>query len=302
MKKILVIGAAGFLGRAITQHFTRLGWDVYGLDRVAPALDGLKDYAALELPHPRFLNLLAEWNLDACIHAAGRASVPLSMQDPAADFQDGPALTFYLLDALRQRAPKIAFILLSSAAVYGNPVALPVGEEQPPAPISAYGYHKLQSEMLCREFADLWRMKTASARIFSAYGIGLRRQVVWDIAQKASTQGEVTLQGDGNESRDFIHADDIANGLNILLDHAPLCGEVYNLSSGNETKISDLANLIMKNLESNSKIIFSGELPAGTPKNWRADIRKISALGFSPNISLEAGIADLMKAIRAGGK
>ena len=302
MKKLLVTGAAGFLGRAITHHFTRQGWDVYGIDRVESSPVGLSEYASLEIPNPHFLTLLTGWNPTACIHAAGRSSVPQSMQDPATDFQDGPALTFYLLDSIRQHVSNCSFILLSSAAIYGNPTSLPVGEDQIPAPISAYGHHKLQSEMICREFSSLWKMKTTSARIFSAYGAGLRRQVIWDIAQKSFAQSEIILQGDGSESRDFIHADDIARGLEILLDHAPMQGEVYNLSSGQETKIRELANLIMTNLQSKSKIVFSGELPEGTPKNWRADIRKISALGFSPEVSLEFGVSNLVTQIRAEEK
>jgi UDP-glucose 4-epimerase len=289
MKKLLLTGAAGFLGRAITHHFLQQGWDVYGLDRAPDKPDGLKDYAALELPHPRFAELLAEWNPHACIHAAGRASVPLSMQDPAADFKDGPALTFYLLDSLRQYAPHCSFVLLSSAAVYGNPSSLPVSEDQTPAPISAYGYHKLQSEILCREYASLFGLKTATARLFSAYGVGLRRQVIWDILQKALTQDEIILQGDGSESRDFLHSADIARALESIL-RAPMQGEAYNVSSGEETRIDALAAMIVECLASSKAIKFSGALPPGTPKNWRADIRRISALGFAPQVSLQEGI------------
>ncbi len=147
----------------------------------------LKDYAVLSLPDPRLEQLLTSWKPDVCIHAAGRASVPQSMADPASDYSDGPALTLAVLDALRRCVPDCAFVLLSSAAVYGNPPILPVNEEQAPNPISAYGYHKWQSEILCQEFASLFGIRAISVRLFSVYGAGLRRQVMWDLTYKALT-------------------------------------------------------------------------------------------------------------------
>ncbi|MDD2921513.1 MAG: SDR family oxidoreductase [Anaerolineales bacterium] len=309
MKKLLLTGAAGFLGRAIAHHFSQQGWQVYGLDRVsaenAPLAD-LKEYAALNLPHPRLNELLAQWNPQACIHAAGRASVPQSMQDPASDFQDGPALTFYLLDALKQYAPQCAFIFLSSAAVYGNPVSLPIGEDLLPAPISVYGYHKWQSEILCHEYASLFGLKTASARLFSAYGPGLHRQVIWDITQKALTQDKIILQGDGSESRDFLHSADIAGALECILRDSPLHGEAYNVASGIETNIAELSAMILNSAEISKPIIFSGETPDGTPKNWQADISSLSRSGFSPRVNLNTGVESFvrwaMKEIDLNGK
>ena len=186
MKKILITGAAGFIGRALARHFTKQQYKVYGIDRIpsenAPLAD-LMGYEQIELPNPHLIKLLANWQPDVLIHCAGRASVPAAMQDPHADFHDGPVLTFELLDALRQNLPECAFILLSSAAVYGNPSRLPVSEDALLQPVSAYGYHKWQSEMMCAEFANVFGLRTASARVFSAYGPGLRRQVIWDIVQ-----------------------------------------------------------------------------------------------------------------------
>ena len=187
LNRVLITGVAGFLGSAIARHFSQRGVLVYGIDRSsmenAPMTD-LKSYLALTLPDSKFSSLLSEWQPQAVIHCAGRASVPQSMEDPASDYRDGPALTFYLLDSLRRFAPNCSFVFLSSAAVYGNPESLPVGEDQPPAPISIYGFHKWQSEILCAEFARIYNINVASARLFSAYGIGLRRQVIWTLLKK----------------------------------------------------------------------------------------------------------------------
>lgn len=294
MRRLLITGAAGFLGRTFASYFSHKNWEIYGIDRVIPEKDitkDIKDFEVISLPNPRLDELLITWKPDACIHAAGRASVSESMANPASDFSDGPAVTFTVLDALRRSTPECAFVLLSSAAVYGNPLVLPVDEDQSPNPISVYGYNKWQSEILCQEFSSLFGLRTSIARLFSAYGPGLRRQVMWDLTYKALTQKTVTLQGDGNESRDFLNVLDIAQALECILRRASLRGEAINVASGQETKIADLARLIVDNIDHPVTLKFSGKLPSGTPMNWRADISKVSLLGFAPDIALQAGVA-----------
>lgn len=298
MKKILVTGVGGFIGRKLARHFSQQRYTVYGLDRLhsenAPLID-LAEYVQVELPSPLFGDLLQQWQPDAILHCAGRASVPGAMEDPLSDYIDGPNLTFSLLASIRDKWPGSVFILLSSAAVYGDPEVIPVDENAPARPISAYGFHKWQSEIICREYASLWGIRTSIVRIFSAYGPGLRRQVMWDIAYKALTQPEIVLQGTGLESRDFIHTQDIARGLEIILKSASSQGEVYNLASGHETTITDLATLITERLNTKSQTVFSGILPAGTPMNWKADIGKISSLGFSHQVPLEKGVSGFVE-------
>jgi UDP-glucose 4-epimerase len=291
-KKILITGVAGFIGRGLSRYFARIGKAVYGIDRVqaenAPLSD-LAGYVQDELNSSQFEDFLRRSQPDIILHCAGRASVPGAMQDPRADYTDGPVLTFSLLNRIRQIQPDCAFINISSAAVYGNPQSLPISERHEIRPISSYGFHKWQSEIICQEFSLLWGIKTASARVFSAYGPGLHRQVLWDIAHKALTQPEVRLQGTGQESRDFIHIQDIARGLEIILQNAKLNGEVYNLASGVETSIAHLSTIILDSLQVSSKVTFSAETPSGTPKNWRANIDLLQSFGFTPQIPLEAG-------------
>jgi UDP-glucose 4-epimerase len=208
-------------------------------------------------------------------------------------------LTFEILNALRLNVPSCRFIFLSSAAVYGNPESLPVSESQPPAPVSPYGFHKLQCEQLCLEFAKVYGLPTASMRIFSAYGPGLRRQVVWDISRKVITQNSLSLQGTGKESRDFIHALDIARALSVVATSAPMQGEVYNLGSGREVAIAQLANIILDALESDCTPLFDGIVPAGTPLNWQADVSKLQALGFTASVPLERGVKTFVNWCRA---
>jgi len=159
-----------------------------------------------------------------------------------------------------------------------------------PFPISPYGFHKLQGEQLCLEFSKVYGLATASARIFSAYGPGIRRQVMWDICQKAIFQDSITLQGTGQESRDFIHALEIAKALFIIANKAPMQGEVYNLGTGIEVTIAELAELLLAALDYQGSLKFDGESSVGNPLNWQAEITKIQTLGFQPEVPLKQGI------------
>jgi UDP-glucose 4-epimerase len=292
MKTILVTGVAGFLGRYVARHFVKSGWSVLGLDEIPPEnvqMNGVR-YQRLSLPDKGLAELLLSEVPDVCVHCAGRASVGFSMEQPSADFQGNTLLVFDLLEMLRRHAPQCRFLLLSSAAVYGNPVSLPVTEQHAVAPLSPYGYHKRQAELLCEEYSRIYNLPTVCARIFSAYGPGLRRQVVWDICEKVLSTGRLDLKGTGKEGRDFIHASDIAQGLSLLATAAPGHGELYNLANGREVTIADLATTLLASLGSQAQPTFDGCATPGDPLHWKADISKIATLGFSPAISLEQGL------------
>lgn len=302
MQTVLVTGVSGFIGRYVARYFSERGWSVIGISSSPPEnapLANLTAYHRLQLPDAELNNLLRASEPQVCIHCAGRASVGLSMTDPVADFHTNTILTFELLNSLRLHASNCRFIFLSSAAVYGNPEFLPISESHHPAPLSPYGFHKLQCEQLCLEFYKVYGLPTSSLRIFSAYGPGLRRQVVWDICQKILTKNSLVLQGTGQESRDFIHALDIAKALDVVANNAPMQGEVYNLATGEEVMIADLANLILNALAIKLEPEFDGVVPVGTPLNWRADMSKLSKLGFSSHVALDKGVKTFANWCRA---
>lgn len=296
MAVVFVTGAAGFLGRHISRHFFREDWRVVGLDDVPPEnapVGALSRFVRMKLPSPELGQLLAEESPKVCVHCAGRASVPLSMKDPAGDFRDNVGLTFELLEALRQNAPGCRAILLSSAAVYGNPSSLPVDESAPVAPLSPYGWHKRQCELLMEEFCRVYSVPAVSLRIFSAYGPGLRRQVIWDICERALTTGKLELRGTGAESRDFVHATDIARAVALAATAAPARGEVYNLASGAETTIAELAATLIDALGLKLQPAFDGKRSPGEPLRWQADLQRISSLGFTPKMALDHGLREV---------
>jgi len=292
--RVLLTGACGFIGRHICRQARDRGYSVYGLDLVdVPAPELEPGHYFRNGDHPNDLARFVE-NVrpEICIHAAGAASVGESLRDPASDFASGPALTFALLDALRCAAPDCRTLFLSSAAVYGDPEHLPVSEDAPVAPISPYGFHKFQCELLCREFSQVYGMKIATVRIFSAYGEGLRRQVLWDICRKLLLEGQLGLRGTGMETRDFIHVRDVAEGLLLVVQRALMQGEVYNLASGRAISIQALAQMAAAALRPEVAPHFDGVVPAGDPRFWQADIARITALGLAPAVALEEGVPD----------
>ncbi len=294
LKTVLVTGVTGFIGRYVARQFAEAGWLVVGLG-TRPAenapLQSLSLYHQLTLPNDRLADIVQQTEPHVCIHCAARASVNLSVTEPELDFSASVDVTFNLVNALRLHAPKCRLIYLSSAAVYGNPQTLPIRESQTPQPISPYGFHRLMSEQICTEFFQVYGLPTSIVRIFSAYGPGLRRQVLWDMCHKALTQPSLKLQGTGTESRDFIHVRDIAKALYLLAEQSPCQGDVYNLASGVETTIKDLADLVLTHLERHISLEFDGIVRVGDPLNWKADMTKLSKIGFTSEVSLERGIS-----------
>lgn len=247
-----------------------------------------------------FVKLLQEFRPDVILHCAGKASVPGSFDHLSEDFAANTGEVVLLLDQLRQHSPSSRFLLFSSAAVYGRAEGLPISESTPRAPVSPYGFHKQAAEIACDEFFQLFGIESMILRVFSAYGPGLRRQVCWDLSKKIlAGKGELVLQGTGEETRDFIHIDDLCLAVQVLLDNGDWEAGIYNVASGVEVGIKDLAYHLCEALGFESNLTFEGALPPGVPVRWVADIERLRALGFQPKFSIKEGIAGYSDWVRA---
>jgi UDP-glucose 4-epimerase len=273
---VLVTGAAGFIGSRVASVLADEGRDVVRAGRPDQ-----------EIPSSEFEQLFDAHEVDLVVHCAGPASVPASIADPEADRAGSVGVTRSLVAQLERRDPPPRLLLASSAAVYGEPQELPISETAARAPISPYGRNRLEVE----ELISASTVPTAVARIFSAYGEGLRRQVLWDITSKALAGEAVELWGTGAESRDFLHVDDVARALAAIARSAAFDGDAYNVGSGEETTIAELAELILAALGTGVKASFRGVERKGDPARWRADIHRLKALGFSPAIDIAEGAA-----------
>jgi len=293
-ERLLVLGASGFLGTAISTYFSSLGIPVVGIDVVPPQDKHIySDFYQSERLEGILETALARHQPTYLFHVAGNANVGRSIEDPRYDFVNSVDLFSLVLDHVRRVSLETKVLFTSSAAVYGQPKDLPITEELAPSPISPYGYHKWMCEQLSREYNSLYEVSVASIRIFSAYGAGLRKQILWDLCEKCRRDGPVQLGGDGSETRDFIHAKDIARAISCIVRGGTFNGEVYNVASGVETSISDLAHHVLSAYGIPfDRLEFSGSSRVGDPKNWRADVSNLEALGFSPTIDFAAGVAE----------
>lgn len=302
MSTIVVLGGGGFIGGCIERHYRRLGWRVVAVGRAAGASCDSDARHVWDLPHSEFAHLLAVEQPDLCVNAAGRASVPASMVEPLSDFETSTLLNFRLLDDIRRRCPQTRYVHLSSAAVYGEPARLPVTEDADIRPISPYGWHKHLSERVLEEHSHLFGLRTASLRLFSAYGAKLRRQVVWDLAQRAAANPgrSLVLQGRPEDSRDFVHGTDVALAVETVAARGSLRGECYNLAGGTETRIGDLATMILRRLGRPAEIAFDDRPRPGNPSRWHADISRLQTLGFAPRVTLDAGVGEVVEDVTRG--
>lgn len=295
-RRILVTGAGGFLGTHICRHFGKQGWQVAAVGRFHTTLQIAETYpnlvllGGMTLPDASFTRMVALFKPDLVVHAAGTASVGDSVREPYSDFQRTVDVCAFVLESLRRHSPASHFILLSSASVYGDPHELPILETSAIAPISPYGFHKVMCEDLVREYSTLHGITCSIARIFSAYGEGLKRQVIYDLCHKMHRNPGDTLElaGTGEESRDFIHAEDIARALDAI--QARRTTGVFNLGGGKEIRIADVAAQVVTAFDSKKQIVFSGKTRQGDPARWEGDITRLTALGFQPQRSLEEGI------------
>jgi dTDP-glucose 4,6-dehydratase/UDP-glucose 4-epimerase len=286
--KILVIGSEGFIGQHCVRFFSENEHDVWSAD----ILDGTQQaqYFQISKTQTDFGFLFKEQSFDVCINASGSANVAFSFESPEVDFELNVSNVHKLLVAIRKYNPTCRLINFSSAAVYGNPLKLPISEHSATKPLSPYGFHKLQSEYLLTEYHKFFGLHTCSLRVFSAYGQGLKKQLFWDLYQKAQKDGQIELFGTGEETRDFIHINDLVKAVNLLIQRANFEGDIFNVASGKETKIADAVKIFFKLHSPAKNYVFSGKQKIGDPNNWRADISAIQAMGFQPDVTLEEGL------------
>jgi UDP-glucose 4-epimerase len=287
--KVVIIGSKGFIGHHLSNHLEVKGHDVWGADVVVDYIHTDR-YFLIDATNADFSSVFQHLKYDVCINCSGAASVPDSLKNPIRDFYLNTLNVFKQLEAIRSSQPECKFINLSSAAVYGNPKQLPIKETDNLNPLSPYGIHKLQAEQICREFYDFYNLKTCSVRIFSAYGIGLQKQLFWDLYKKAKAGTPFTLYGTGNESRDYIYISDLVKAIEIVAQSSSYKADIMNIANGQEISIRDAVSIFFSLFKSAIDYSFSGETREGDPVNWRADNSKLTSLGYKPCVDINNGL------------
>lgn len=293
--KALILGSNGFIGHHLVNFYLKKNYEVYGCDLVEVSNKSYQYFKTSLLSNDIDL-LFNGIEYDICINASGSGNVGYSIAQPLSDFESNVSAVSNVLNAIQKFSPACKYVHISSAAVYGNPKTLPIKETDETNPLSPYGWHKLMSETLCKEYNSVYNLQTAIIRPFSVYGPGLRKQLFWDIFQKTLNNGNsLEMWGTGRESRDFIYIDDLIQVIDLVIENGDFNASIYNAASGIESTIFNVTELLLKYSNKNIDVLYNQHKKAGDPLNWCADISKIRSLGYSHQYEIDNGIEILAK-------
>ena len=294
-KKVLVTGGLGFLGRAVARLFSAHGCSVVGLGHgkcTASAARSL-GYTAWfegELSSASLAELPGAF--DVVVHCAASSSVAYSLDHPLKAFRSTVQGTAELLDHLRRTSPGALLLFPSSAAVYGAADDRPLVETDAPNPVSPYGFYKLMTEELLDCHARCHGIRVASVRFFSIYGPGLRKQLLWDAANRLlSGVSPAMFWGTGEETRDWIHVEDAASLL-FALSTRTESRLIVNGASGERITVAAMLDMLRGALGVDTPFAFNGTIKPGDPRFYHADTTRLRGLGWTPAVTLSQGLAE----------
>jgi len=301
---VLVTGGAGFIGSHLVDALLDQGLRVYVLDDLSSG--SMRNLArSRKDPKLRFrrnsvtkMKVVASIcrRVEAVFHLAAVSSAVLSARRPELANEVNVTGTLNVLQAAsRNDVQKIIFA--SSAAVYGNQKSIPISEDAPLEPINVYGASKLAAEEYCQVYGRANDLSTFSLRLFNVYG---ERQdprspysgVVSIFAEKLRRKEQVTIFGDGRQTRDFIHVSDVVRA-NLLALEAE-AGGVINVGTGEETSVRELYDLMAGLMGSGAKPMFGPGRPGDIYRSC-ADVSKAKAvLGFQPEDDIRLGLSTML--------
>lgn len=284
--QVLVTGSSGQVGSYVVDLLRARDHTVVGLDlRPSPwtvHVEDIRDMGACTE---------AMAGCDAVVHCAAHVSVHRSIEDPSLDASTNILGTLNLLEAAHKEGTR-RFVNVSSAAVYGDPDALPIPETHPLRPMSPYGVGKVAAETYCNVYRDLHGMEAVTVRPFNIYS---PRQdpdnpysgVISRFLSAARSGEPLNVFGDGAQTRDFVHAQDVAEAL-LLLATGPLPeARCVNLGTGTATSVSALAAMVSPGPRPG--IVHLPARPSDI-RHSRADTRLAASIPWQPGVGLREGL------------
>jgi UDP-glucose 4-epimerase len=301
MSNILITGAHGFIGKYLARWLARQGHQVMGLGHgIWPAAEaaswGVTHWLNGDIQSGN-LRLLqhASGTPDVVYHLAGGSSVGVAIANPREDFFRTVATTAELLEWLRVDAPQARLVAVSSAAVYGSGHDGLIAEDATLTPYSPYGHHKRIMEELCRSYATSYGLRISIARLFSVFGVELKKQLLWDLCTRlAAGTRPLLLGGSGNELRDWTDVRDVVRALDLLATQARAEMEVVNVGTGTGASVRKIATTIARHwplADAADVLQFSGTSRPGDPFSLVANATRLNKLGFAWQMSVDDGLA-----------
>ena len=303
-KKVLVTGAAGFIGCNLTDRLLELGSEVIGVDNL---FNGRLENLDEAMKNNKFqfhkgdvrdLNFLLDVfeDVDIVYHEAAFASVPQSVKMPEnCNDVNVNGILNVLNAARRMDVEKVVFA--SSSSVYGETPGLKKNEEMRRVPISPYGAAKLACEAYMQVYYHVYGLKTVCLRYFNVYGPRQRDDspytgviAIW--FNRARNNQNLIVFGDGEQSRDFTFVKDVVQA-NLLAGEKNVPGEIFNIGAGNPITLNNLGKLILQLTgKEHLKLEYTDPRP-GDIKHSYADLTKAkNLLGFQPKYKQEEGLRE----------
>jgi UDP-glucose 4-epimerase len=285
--RVIVTGASGFIGQALTRHLADEGQPVLAIDRNPCPVEAVPS-AILDVTAPGALFAVVPEGA-TIYHLAASADVAASVRDPRHDLTHTFAALFEVLETARAKGCRVVFP--STASVFDVGERLPLAEGAFPRPTSPYGAAKLAGEAYCYAYHRSYGVDVRVARLFSVYGIGMRRFAIHDLVRKIQRNPtELDVLGDGTQVRDYLYIDDAVRGL-VTVASRGAAGQDYNVASGQPVRLLDLATMIARYMGvPGIRIMPTGKTFPGDTPRWYADTSKVRALGFEPRVPLEDGL------------
>ncbi|MDO3411583.1 NAD-dependent epimerase/dehydratase family protein [Saccharibacillus sp. CPCC 101409] len=300
--KVLVTGGYGFIGSFVAERFYKEGYDVYIIDNLSSGNKQNIDFEhksyILSVEDPKCEAIFRANRFDAVVHLAAQVNVSTSIRDPVQDAQSNVlGLTNILTLASRYEAGKLIFA--SSAAVYGTTEQLPIPETSTLEPISPYGINKMIGETYCAKWTEIYGLDTLCFRFSNVYGPRQGNSgeggVVSIFIKQLLSKSDLNVNGDGNQTRDFIYVEDVADAI-YRASYSSMSG-TYNLSTRTESSINDLIRELHK---------LYGETPVHYEPPREGDIyrsvldnrRVMQALDWAPKYHLQTGLQRMFERTR----
>lgn len=298
----LITGAAGFLGSALANQLAREGHLVRGIDNLSSGepqvlFDDVHFTRGDVNDRPKLWTLLQD--IDCVYHLAARVLVAESLLYPREYTDVNVGGTVSLMEAMRDVGVR-RVVFASSGAVYGDQQEQPLKEDAPPFPHSPYAVSKLAAEYYVRTIGSLWGIQTVCLRIFNAYGPGQHLPpshppVVPNWLRQAVRGGSLVIHGDGNQTRDFIYVNDVVRALVAAATAPDVDQLVINVGSGQETRLRDLAQMILDVTGGHGEILFTPRNDPGVSRMSADTQLAAKMLGFTVRTSLEKGLKQTLK-------
>jgi UDP-glucuronate 4-epimerase len=316
MQKVLVTGAAGFIGSTLCEALTQRGDVVVGLDNFQPFYDpsikranltGLTKRSNFTFVEgdirdaERLTQLFSTQRFDAVIHLAAMAGVRPSIQDPMLYTDINLTGSMRLFEAMRAHGCK-RMMFGSSSSVYGGSTEVPFREDQTAdRPVSPYAATKRAGEVLAHAYHHLFGFTIACLRFFTVYGPRQRPEMAIHQFTRLIDQGKpVPFFGDGSSRRDYTYVDDIVDGIVRALDRANGFA-IYNLGGHKTTSLKELVELIESRLGKQAVLNRLPDQPGDVPITY-ADITRAHAdLGYAPRTPIDDGVTKFVAWYRERG-